>query len=352
MGQQVFINVVLFVIGLVLLVKGSDFFVKSAASIAKKLGVSEFVIGLTLVAVGTSIPELVSSIIASIKQQSGIVIGNIVGSNIANIGLIIGLAATIRLIKTKQEMLKRDGYIMLFAAVLFCLFILDGSISRIEGGLLLLLYIAYSMFLFGTKSGLKGKYGFKEFISYFFKFRYLTGVGYRVASGLSRRKDNKTKKKQVDIRMIKDLLVLVISGSAIAFGANYFVSSAIFFANFFKIPPMIIGATIVSFGTTLPEFSVTVSASRRGYGNIAIGNVIGSNIANILLILGVSGLIFPLSVIKLTVVYAAPFLIFMSVLLLLFIRSNWEIRRLEGATFLGLYILFIVFLFLINLHLN
>ena len=166
-------NILFFALGLILLVKGSDFLVKSAATLAKKLGVSEFIIGVTLVSLGTSIPELALAIIASIKQQSGLIIGNIVGANIANIGLITGVAATIAIIKTKKEMLKRDGYIMLFAAIIFYIFILNGLISRIEAILLLLLYSAYILFLYEVESKFKAKYHFKEFIDYFFKLKYL-----------------------------------------------------------------------------------------------------------------------------------------------------------------------------------
>ena len=185
-------NTLFFVIGLVLLVKGSDFFVKSAATIAKKLGVSEFVIGLTLVAVGTSIPELVSSVAASMKHQSGIVMGNFVGSNIANIGLIIGLAAAIAIIKTNEEMLKRDGYIMLFAALSFYFFILDKNISIIETIIFLLLYFVYIMFLFEEKPKFKGKYHFREFIRYFFEFKYIAAAGNRI---ISYQKEVKNKKR-------------------------------------------------------------------------------------------------------------------------------------------------------------
>lgn len=336
-----------------MLVKGSDFFVKSAASIAKKLGVSEFVIGLTLVAIGTSIPELVSSIIASLKQQSDIVIGNVVGSNIANIGLIVGIAATIRLIKTKEEMLKRDGYIMLFAALLFYAFSLNMMISKIEAIIFLLLYFAYVMFLLGTKPKFKGKYNFKEFIRSFFGFRFLIPVISRVTSNLS----NTENKKMTPIEerkiqelskagLIKDFLILIISGFAVVFGAKYLVDEAIFFADFFNVPKTLIGISLVAVGTSLPELSVSGSAARKGYGEIAVGNIIGSNIANIFLILGVSGLFFPLSIIKSTLFYTAPFMIFMSLLLLFFIRSQWEIRRIEGTVFIVLYLTFMTLLFL------
>src|SRR3989338_3497352 len=160
-------EVLLFALGLILLVKGSDFFVKAAASIAKKLGVSGFVIGLTLVAVGTSIPEFAASIAASVKHESGLIMGNIVGSNIANIGLILGIVASFSVLKARKEMLERDGYIMIFAALLFLFFIIDQSVSRLEAIIFLLFYLAYVFFLFGIRAKGGGKYYFGEFINYF-----------------------------------------------------------------------------------------------------------------------------------------------------------------------------------------
>jgi cation:H+ antiporter len=348
---MVLINVVLLVLGLVLLAKGSDFFVKSAASVAQKLGVSEFVIGLTLVALSTSIPELASSVIAALEQQSGIVIGNAVGSNIANIGLIVGIGALIARIKTKREMLRRDGYIMLFATLLFYVFIINGTVSRLEALIFLLLYIAYIVFLFEGKTKFKDKYEFKEFIRYFLEFKYIVTIRSIIIPRLKNKNmpgDIKAKElSKPDI--IKDFLVLIISGFAIVVGASYLVNEAIFFADFFDIPKTVIGISLVALGTSLPELGVTISAARQGYGNIAVGNVIGSNIANIFLVVGVSAMIFPLSVIKPMIFYLAPFMIFMSILLLIFIRSNWEISRIKGIAFLTLYTLFLAVLFFNNL---
>ena len=179
-------NFLILLLGLVFLVKGSDYFVKAASTIAKKLGVSEFVIGLTLVAVGTSIPELASSIVASIQQASGIVIGNIVGSNIVNIGLIVGVAAFLSPMKTEVEMLKRDGYIMLFAAVLFFVFALNGELSMIESGIFVLLYVAYVFFLFEEAEKYEGKLHFKEFITYFFKFKYINSAVQKINGNRNR----------------------------------------------------------------------------------------------------------------------------------------------------------------------
>ena len=337
-------TVLLFIIGFLLLVKGSDYFVKSAATIAKRLGVSEFIIGLTLVAIGTSIPELASSVIASIKKASGIVIGNIVGADIANIGLITGMAAVIAVIKTKKEMMDRDGYIMIFAGAALYIFIYNGVISKLEAGILLLLYAAYILFLSETKPELKEQYNFRGFIRYFFRFQYLKTIQDKTR----RMKDNRQKaqgrqkiKTSKKIYLFKDLLIMLISGAAIFIGANYFINGAMYFANLLKIPETIIGVTLVSLGTTLPELSVTVSAARKGYGNIAIGNIIGSNITNILLVLGTAAFISPIQVGKITLFYTAPFMLFMMALLLLFIKSNWEIRRKEGIAFLILYVLFI-----------
>lgn len=344
-------KIAVLILGLVLLVKGSDFFVKAAAAIAKKLGVSEFVIGLTLVSVGTSIPELASSVAASLQQQSDIVMGNIVGSNIANIGLIIGLAATIAVIKTREEMLKRDGYVMLFAALVLYLFILNTRISRVEAVIFLLLYLAYVLFLLTEKPKFKGEYGFKEFLTYFFKFEYVRTVINAVSDHNNRRKNDKNasegvKSKTRGAGLAKDLMILILSGVAIIGGANYLIVEALFFAEYFHISKMLIGVSLVAVGTSLPELSVSVSAARQGYGDIAVANVIGSNIANIFLVLGVSALIFPLAITHETLVFIAPFMIVMTVLLLIFIKTRWELSRIEGLAVLSLYILFMSFLFL------
>lgn len=342
-------SIIVLIVGLVLLVKGSDFFVKAAAAIATKLGVSEFVIGLTLVAVGTSIPELASSVAASLQQQSDIVIGNIVGSNIANIGLIIGLAAAIVVIKTRAEMLRRDGYIMLFAALVLYLFIINGVISRVEAVIFLLLYLAYVLFLFKEKPKFKGEYGFKEFLTYFFKFGYVKTMIQSVSNHNKRRNNErapgKLPSREFKAGLKKEFVIIVLSGGAVIVGANYLVVEAVFMAEFFQISKTLIGISLVAVGTSLPELSVSLSAARQGYGDIAIANIIGSNIANIFLILGVSALVFPTAIAKLTLLYIAPFMIVMTVLLLIFMKTNWELSRREGVTFLILYTLFMTYLF-------
>ncbi|MEL7663185.1 MAG: calcium/sodium antiporter [Methanosarcina mazei] len=349
---MVITNFLILLLGLVFLVKGSDYFVKSASSIAKKLGISEFIIGLTLVAVGTSIPELASSMAASIQQASGIVIGNVVGSNIANIGLIVGIAAFLSPMKTEVEMLRRDGYIMLFAALLFFAFALNGELSKIEASLFLLLYIAYTFFLFEETDKHEGKLYFKEFIKYFVKFQYINSARQKINginNGVSRTNgDSGNKNCQPKNSFSKDILALILSCAAIIIGAKYFVSESIFFAELLEIPDTIIGTTLVAIGTSLPELAVTVSAARQGYGNIALGNIIGSNITNILMILGVSGFLFPIAVTEISLVFTAPVMIFISVVLLIFISTGWEIKRWEGAALLSLYAAFLFVLFRVS----
>ena len=340
-------NFLILLLGLVFLVKGSDYFVKAASTIAKKLGVSEFVIGLTLVAVGTSIPELASSIVASIQQASGIVIGNIVGSNIVNIGLIVGVAAFLSPMKTEIEMLKRDGYIMLFAAVLFFVFALNGELSMIESGIFVLLYVAYVFFLFEEAEKYEGKLHFKEFITYFFKFKYINSAVQKINGNRNRGSESGNENGRLEGGFRKDILTLVLSCAAIVIGAKYFVDESIFFAELLGVPDTIIGTTLVAVGTSLPELVVTVSAARKGYGSIALGNIIGSNITNIFMILGLSGLLYPIAVAEISLFFTTPVMIIISLILLVFISTGWEIKKWEGIALMAFYAAFLVVLFYI-----
>nr|WP_304364398.1 calcium/sodium antiporter [Methanosarcina sp. KYL-1] len=406
---------ILLLAGLILLVKGSDLFVMSSSAIAKRLGVSEFIIGLTLVSVGTSVPELASSLFASFQGASGIVIGNVIGSNIANIGLIVSTAAVLSKVKTEELMLRRDGYIMFFAAVVFYLFSLNFEISRLEALVFLLLYVSYILFLLDKVRRHKEDIYFKDFLNYFFKFEYIFDLKARIETGIMGRIEDK--RRMEEINKIKEGektgdqerigaqerigdrekagdqekmaeckspepeegnreeinrektensgkrnneienecrpggslpvegLKLLASGIAIIIGARYFIDESIFFARLLEIPETLIGMSLVAVGTSLPELMVTVSAARSGYANIAIGNAIGSNITNIFLILGCSALVYPLKVTGLSVYFIAPFMLFISFILLFFIWTGWEIKRFEGLILLLLYSGFMVLLF-------
>lgn len=337
-------EIVVFVLGLVLLVAGSEYFVKAASAIAKRLGVSEFVIGLTVVALGTSIPELVTSVVASVFKDSGLVVGNIVGSNIANIGLVVGLAASFYVIKTKKAMIKRDGYFMIFASILFYLFILDGVINWSEGLVFLFFYAVYMFFLFEEKP----EEHIGAFISYFFRLKYLVTIRSRVLRTNHQKKTIKQKKRVKRIwewGLAKDFLILALTGGAVVLGANYVIKEAIYFAGYFNVASNIIGISLIALGTSLPELMISFTAARKGYGGIAVGNIIGSNIANIFLVGGVAALILPLEIIRSTIYFTAPFMIGISILLLVFLKTNWRIKQWEGMVLLFLYILMMVLLF-------
>lgn len=381
------VDVLILIGGLLLLVKGADLFVVSSSWIAKKYGVSEFIIGLTLVSIGTSVPELASSITASLEQASGIVIGNVVGSNIANIGLIVSIAGLLSTVRTEELMLKRDGYIMLFSALLFFLFILDFRISRIEAFIFLFLFFVYLLFLLDKVRKHEEDIYFRGFMLYLIKFEYIFDIKTRIETGVKRRIEKKRSMKALkktykeieepgeeeqillenetyseikaeyeteienetedlsESSLLIELVKLIASGVAIIIGAKYFVEKSIFFALLLEIPETIVGISLVAVGTSLPELMVTVSASRSGYASIGIGNVIGSNITNTLLILGCSGLVHPITVTENVVYYIAPFMLFISILLLLFIRTGWRIKKHEALILLFVYSGFMFFVF-------
>lgn len=332
-------NILLLVIGLVMLVKGSDFFINAASRIATRLGISEFVIGLTLVAVGTSLPELVSAIFASFQHESGLIMGNIVGADVANLSLIIGIAAMIAAIRTDTEMLERDGYFILAVAVLLIVFMFNGTISRIEGGVFIAIFIAYTIFLFETKPEYKGRFGFIKFTKYFLKLGYFSTIR-GIFKGVQQIEEDAVPDK-VSGSTVKDLGIIIASSALVIFGAKFLVDNAIYFAKLFEVSAAVLGI-LIAIGTTLPEMSVGISAARKGLGNIVIGNAIGSCITNTLLILGVSSLIYPLKVGAISLKITAPAFIFLVILTLVFIKSDWELRKREGIVLILFYLCFVI----------
>jgi cation:H+ antiporter len=247
-------------------------------------------------------------------------------------------------------MLERDGYVMFFSGILLFGFVFDGKISRVEGAIFLLLYIAYTFFLLESKPKLKGKYHFREFINYFYKFQYLITIKSKIIENFNNKKaiskkEKKGVKQLFKVGIAKDVVFLALSGFLVVAGANYLVENAVFFANFFKVPQTIIGI-LIAIGTTMPEMSVAITATRKGLGNIVIGNAIGSCITNIFLVLGVAALISPLSILNITKWYTAPFMLGTMFLLLIFVQSDWKISKIEGGIFLALYAVFMTMLFL------
>ena len=331
---------IIFIASLAVLVKSSDYLVQSATKLAKAIGVSEFFIGLTLVAFGTSVPELVSSAASAVYKNSGLVMGNILGSNIANIGLILAVGAVIAPILIRKRMFSREGLFLLAVSLGFFAMSFDRIISFAEGIAMLAVFLAYIAYLAETDL-------FHGALERFFRqlLRARLGEGIK---GLRRayqgHKDNTEKNNNGGAGfafIAKHLAVIALSCFALYFSSKYLVPSAHNIAVGLGVRDSIVGVTMLAVGTSLPELLVTISAARMGKGDLLVGNILGSNIANILLVIGISAAITPLSVSAISLYYFFPSMLVMVLLLLAFIRAHWAVRMLQGLLLLLAYAIFI-----------
>ena len=298
-GFPLILDLFLLLTSIVMLWKGADWLVDSAVEIAHSLKVSDLVIGLTVVAFGTSAPEFAVTISAAITKQTNISIGNVIGSNIFNLGFILGGTALIRPIITTPKLFFRDGFFLLISTVLifFLFFGIDGwsvddAFSDMEGLFLFSLLIGYIIFLFVKKEA-------PEEI--------------HPHSATSR-----------------SYLVFFIGIFLIVYGGHLMVTHASSIARAFGISDWVIAVTIVAAGTSAPEFATSLTAAMKGRHNIAVGNLIGSDLFNLLGVLGLAGMINPATIEK--DIYMSIFnLVLMVGMVLFFIRTNWRIGRIEGG---------------------
>lgn len=307
----------LIVAGLIGLIVGGELLVRGAVSAAKAFNISPMVIGLTLVGFGTSTPELVTSLQAALSGSSGIAIGNVVGSNIGNVLLILGVAAILAPISVNPASLKRDGAVMLFATALCVGAVLLGTVDRLAGGALLSILIAYLAFTFRLE---KSRNGSPAAQVYEAESDAVPGSDYSLTVSL----------------------VLAFVGLALTiFGARFLVSGAVSTAQALGLSEAVIGLTIVAIGTSMPELVTSIIAVRKGQGDVAFGNVIGSNIFNILGILGITALVQPMMVppeiIQLDIWVMAT----AAILLVVLARTGWRIGRLEGGVLLVIYVAYL-----------
>ena len=267
---MLFLSILQLVIGFVLLVKGADYFVDGSSSLAKRFRIPSVVIGLTIVAFGTSAPELATSLSAAIKGSNDIAVGNVVGSNIFNTLIVLGASAAITPIAVSRGVIKRDFPLSIFAAVLLAVLSLDTV-------------------LFGKEQMEIGRFDGLILLVCFAAFLYLT-----VRQGLKGRTENEEEEIEA-LPLWKSLLFIALGLGAIVLGAAWAVDGAKAIAKVAGMSDALIGLTIVAFGTSLPELVTSVVAARKGESDIAVGNVVGSNIFNIFLILGASGTILPMT---------------------------------------------------------
>ena len=298
------IDAAIFIISILLLVKGSDMLIDNASKLAKLFGVSDFIIGVTVVALGTSLPELASDTYASYIYKGDIVIGDIIGSNITNIALVLGVICIIKPLVVKHTEIY-SGWVHLFILTTASFILLIGNgLGRIAGLVFVLAYVAYLRKVI------------KEYET--------VGVEHVPRNSV-----------------INSIIKLAIGLVGVLIGAKLLVGTIISFAQTFGVPEYTISLVLMAVGTSLPELSTAIVAARKGYSTMALGNIIGSNIANILWVLGMSALVRPIHFESLQILPAIGMMLLLSVMLIRFKRSQYTIDRKEGIVFVAIYVIFV-----------
>lgn len=312
-------NFLLLVAGVGVLYFGAEWLVRGAARMASSLGVSPIVIGLTVVSMGTSAPELVVALLAAVRGNSDLAIGNVMGSNLANIGLILGLTAVIRPLEVSSRVVRREVPIMLVMTLLLYPLMWNGRLAVVEG-VILLSALGLYLFFVNRTAGDESDDVLKEY-----------------DGALS-----PTTRSTVRMR---DLWLIIGGSIGLVLGGTAIVRGAEFIATAFGIPDMIIGLTVVAIGTSLPELATSLVAAMRKEADIAVGNIIGSNIFNIGLILGATSIVAPITIAPQVLREELPAVLVMSILVLPVTRSAMQVKRWEGAVLLASYVATGVWLF-------
>ena len=307
---------ILLIIGFFFLIKGADLFVDGAASIARKFNIPSMIIGLTIVAMGTSAPEAAVSITSSLSGQNDMSVANVVGSNFFNILVVLGVSAIISKLPVQKNTIKKDTPFLLIVSGLLLVFGINKYISRIEG---LILLIVFVYFLYSTVKMAKS------------------------ATNLDSSSDNEIALAESDTTtqtpILKTVILSVIGILGIVIGGDMVVDSATSIATLFGMSANLVGLTIVAIGTSLPEFVTSIVAIKKGETEIAIGNVIGSNIFNILLVLGLATFISPITISTLALIDII-FMLCITILLYLFMKKDYSLLKKHGIILVGIYIVY------------
>ncbi len=311
------LQIILLLAGLTVLYFGAEWLVKGASRFARSFNIRPIVIGLTIVAFGTSMPELVTSVVAGINHLSDIAVGNIVGSNIANIGLILGLAAIVQPLTIDMRLLSREIPIMIGISLLLYFMGWDGILSRLEGGILLVGIVTYTCYVYrmALKESKAVEQEYEEFV----------GAAYD--------------------SILKDIFWIIIGLIALVGGAYLLVHSAIYIARVVGISELVIGLTVIAVGTSLPELATSMVAAIRKESDISVGNVIGSNVFNILAVLGIAAIIQPLQINPISLRIDMPVMLFFSMALIPMITWKFVLTRGQGIFLLVGYSVYILWLF-------
>jgi cation:H+ antiporter len=330
-------DVALLLGGFVLLVIGGEMLVRGAVAVAEKLGMSPLLIGLILVGLGTSAPELVTSGQAALAGSPGIAIGNIVGSSISNILLILGLSALITPMAVQSKALRRDGVAVVFSALLFATISYFGNLDRITGSIFVILLAAYLIYAYRQeRSPMAASDGHTAALAKAEAFGELhdSVIGHRAAA----------ETRAGGTGILHSLLTALVGLAVVVLGGKLLVDGAIGIARSYGMTETVIGLTIVAFGTSMPEFVTSVVAAIRKHADVALGNIMGSNIYNILGIGGATGLIQPTSVPSEIVRFDNLVMVAASVAMFAFAWRGYQINRIEGAILLMGYVAYIFML--------
>ncbi len=310
MDYTIYVNIGLVVLGFVLLIKGGDFLVDGAVAIARRVHLSPMVIGLTIVGFGTSAPELLVSMQAALAGSPGIAVGNVVGSNIANIALILGVTAAIRVCSTSRQTLAVDTPFMIVSSIAFVVIAMSGTIGRIAGVVGVLSLVSF--------------------------------ICWQIVNS---RKQNSSADEVAEAPMPlwKSLLLVAVSIAALSYGADWLIAGARGIALQMGVSERIIGLTVIAVGTSLPELFASIMAARKGETDMAIGNVIGSITFNILSVIGISAIICPIVGTNDGFLFDYLVMLFLEVLLWVFLFTNRKLEHWEGYALLLIYISYIAY---------
>ncbi len=322
MGVTILKAVFVLIIGFVLLVKGADFFVEGASSVAKMLKVPSLIIGMTIVAMGTSLPETSVSIAASMNNQNTLAVSNVVGSNIFNLMVVLGVCAVIAELKVSKDVLKRDyPFSVLCAILLLVAGVIGMTLGRMDGIIFLVIFAVFIFCL--IKSALdarkRGEISEKE------------------------REMNEEMEEMKDLPVWKCILYIVGGAIAIKYGGDWVVDSASVIATSFGISATLVGLTICSVGTSLPELVTSIVAARKNELDMAVGNVVGSNVFNILMVLGIAATVSPIAFLTENIIDIVVLLVFSLITWVLCVTQK-KLSKKEGILMLVLYTIYLVYI--------
>ena len=349
------INIVLLVLGVIIVLKGADWLTDGAVNIATRFGVSQMVIGLTIVAMGTSMPEFCVSMVSALKGTPDLAVGNVVGSNTLNTLLIVGCSALVAPIMVKRSSVKRDIPFAVVASLLMLLFCLDGAIGRVDAAVL---FAGFCLFMFVTLKYAKTTEGpaaavatsgaaTTTAISEASTSQASSSEASSSETSAPEASSSETSAQEASqasgTSMLKAVVMLVVGLLCLIAGSNMFVDNASFVASSLGVSDAVIGLTIVAGGTSMPDLACSMVSAKKGISDIAIGYVIGSNVFNILMIIGITGLVKPMHIAGITTLDLIMMLASM-LLMWFFCRTTYKVKRWEGAVLTIIYLAYLTWL--------